>query len=131
LERRTIPGEDVALVQSEILSILERLSEADPKFKAELRTIFSRGPFNISPEEMIVRSLGKAIHKVSGREPKYIGSHGWLDSEIIQNSGVPTAIFGPGGEGMHSTNEYVYIDQVVEAAMVLSQLIVDFCCPTD
>jgi len=131
LERRTIPGEDVALVHSEILSILERLSEADSKFKAELRTIFSRGPFNVSIEEMIVRSLGRAIHKVTGREPKYIGSYGWLDSEIIQNAGVPTAIFGPGGVGMHSTNEYVYVDQVVEAAMVLSQLIVDFCCPSD
>lgn len=129
LERRTIPGEDVVLVQSEILSILERLSQTDSKFKADLRTIFSRGPFNVSAEEMVVRSLGKAIRKVSGREPKHIGSHGWLDSEIIQNSGVPTTIFGPGGEGMHSTNEYVYIDQVVEAAMILSQLIVDFCCP--
>lgn len=131
LERRTIPGEDVVLVQSEILSILERLSQTDSKFKADLRTIFSRGPFNVSAEEMVVRSLGKAIRKVSGREPKHIGSYGWLDSEIIQNSGVPTTIFGPGGEGMHSTNEYVYIDQVVEAAMILSQLIVDFCCPSN
>jgi len=127
LERRTIPGEDVALVQSEVLSILERLSKSDSSFKAELETLFARGPFEVSTEERIVRVLNKAVYKVTGRESKYIGSYGWLDSEIIQNAGVPTAIFGPGGEGMHSTNEYVYLDQVVEAARVLSQLIVDFC----
>ena len=127
LERRTIPGEDLRQVESELLSILERLSGNDPKFNADLRTIFARGPFTVSTKEKVVRSLREAIIKAVGAEPRFIGSYGWLDSEIIQNAGVPTVIFGPGGKGAHSTDEYVYADQVVKAAMVLSQLIIDFC----
>jgi len=127
LERRTIPGENAALVESEILSILEGLSERDSRFQADLKTIFARGPFTVSTDEAVVRTLRESVITVMGREPRYIGSYGWLDSEIIQNAGVPTVIFGPGGGGMHGDNEYVYIDQVVEAAMVLSQFIVDFC----
>ncbi len=130
LERRTIPGEDISQVESEILSILAKLADSDPNFKSDLRTILSRGSFTTSVEEKVVRGLREAIIKVTGIEPKYRGSYGWLDSEIIQNAGVPTVIFGPGGEGMHGTNEYVYVDDVVKAAMILSQLIVDFCaCP--
>lgn len=127
VERRTIPGEDVSQVESEFLSILERLSTKDPKFNADLRTIFARGPFTVSTKENVVHFLKEAINTVMGIEPQYIGSYGWLDSEIIQTSGVPTVIFGPGGEGMHSINEYVYIDQVVKSSMVLSQFILDFC----
>ena len=127
LERRTIPGEDTRQVESELLSILKRLSTKDSKFNADLRTIFARGPFTVSAEENVVRFLKEAANFVLGTEPQYIGSYGWLDSEIIQNAGVPTVIFGPGGEGMHSINEYAYVDQVVKSSMVLSQFILDFC----
>jgi acetylornithine deacetylase len=127
LERRTIPGEDVRQVESELLSILERLSTKDSKFNADLRTIFARGPFTVSAEENVVRFLKEAVNTVLGTDPQYIGSYGWLDSEIIHNAGIPTVIFGPGGEGMHGINEYVYIDQVVKSSMVLSQFILDFC----
>ncbi|UCD72995.1 MAG: ArgE/DapE family deacylase [Candidatus Bathyarchaeota archaeon] len=127
LERRTIPGEDTRQVESEFLSILERLSTKDSKFNADLRTIFARGPFTVSAEENVVRLLKEAVITVLGTEPQYIGSYGWLDSEIIQNAGVPTVIFGPGGEGMHGIKEYVSVDQVVKSSMVLSQFILDFC----
>ncbi len=58
---------------------------------------------------------------------EYAGSSGWLDSAILDEAGIPTVIFGPGGEGLHAAVEYVDFETVVDTAKVLSGTIADFC----
>ena len=36
----------------------------------------------------------------------------WTDAAILGSAGIPTVLFGPGGAGLHSTEEYVLIDDV-------------------
>jgi acetylornithine deacetylase len=41
-----------------------------------------------------------------------VGMSFWSDAAILSAAGVPTVLFGPGGAGLHSVEEYVRIDDV-------------------
>ena len=40
----------------------------------------------------------------------------WTDAAILGGAGIPSVLFGPGGAGLHSTEEYVRVDDVRRAA---------------
>ena len=41
-----------------------------------------------------------------------MGMSFWTDAAILSAAGIPSVLFGPGGAGLHSTEEYVTIDDV-------------------
>ena len=43
----------------------------------------------------------------------------WTDAAILGAAGIPTALFGPGGAGLHSLIEYVNVEDVVACRDVL------------
>jgi acetylornithine deacetylase len=45
----------------------------------------------------------------------------WLDSAILGRAGIPTAIYGPSGEGAHAAIEYVELESVYRCAAVLAE----------
>lgn len=127
LERRTIPGEDRDTVVREMDDLVRRLASRDPAFRAKCEVFFYRPPFEVSPEEGIVRTLRQASIEATGREPKFCGTPAWLDSAILKDAGIPTAVFGPTGAGAHSAVEWVDFDSVVDASKVLARAIARFC----
>jgi acetylornithine deacetylase len=51
----------------------------------------------------------------------------WTDAAILGHAGIPTVIFGPGGEGLHGISEYVRADEVLacrDALVALAQTFV-------
>ena len=127
LERRTVPGEDRETVVGEMDDLVRRLASRDPAFKALCEVFFYRSSFEVSPEETIVQALRQASIDVLGRVPKFGGTMAWLDSAILKDAGIPTAVFGTGGAGAHSAVEWVDFGTVVDAARVLSRAIAGFC----
>lgn len=127
LERRTIPGEDRDTVVREMQALIERISAADPEFRAQNEVFFYRPSFEVSPEEPVVQALKGACVEVLGREPAFSGTNPWLDSAILKDAGIPTAVFGPWGGGAHAAVEWVDFRSVVDVAKVLSQAIASFC----
>ena len=55
------------------------------------------------------------------------GGIGWADSAIFSAAGIPTVIFGPGGEGAHAAVEWVDLDQLDRCVGALECVIADFC----
>ena len=51
----------------------------------------------------------------------------WTDAGILGYSGIPSLLFGPGGAGLHSTEEYVNLQDVLDCRDVLADLARDFC----
>ena len=37
----------------------------------------------------------------------------WTDAAILGAAGIPSVLFGPGGAGLHSIEEYVILDDVL------------------
>ena len=92
---------------------------ADPELRAEVRTRLVRPPFEIATDAEIVRLVSGHAERVLGLVPAVIGWAAWMDSAILAGAGIPTVIFGPGGEGAHAVVEWVDLASVERCAEVL------------
>jgi acetylornithine deacetylase len=127
VERRTLPGEVREDIQKEMDSILSTLSASDTNFRASVKPILYRNAYEISPDSEIVKLISTTAKQVLGREPDYIGHHWWEDSALLGEQGIETAIFGPKGEGIHSHEEWVDIQSVVDFAEIITQIAIQYC----
>ncbi len=127
VERRTIPGETVALVEAEIQHILSMLSASDYAFQATCHTLFSREPLEVAPDAQIVEVLRRQTHNVLGYEPPLVGMSGWMDAALLAQVGIPTVVFGPDGEGLHGAVEWVDLDTVQACYEAVLATIEEFC----
>ena len=127
VERRTIPGETVQQVEAEISAILARIAANDPAFQAKVTTSLARDPFEISFDAPIAQTLYRQATHITGHDIAEGGVFGWMDSAILASAGIPTVIFGPGGEGAHAVVEWSDILQVERCAEILAATAEDFC----
>jgi acetylornithine deacetylase len=124
VERRTIPGEAPELVEAQLRALLEEIAGRDAAFRADVRTFLSRPPFEIGADHEIVAAACAAGLEVLGREPAIVGHTAWMDSAVLSVAGIPTVIFGPGGDGAHAAVEWVEladIDRCVEMLLATAQ----------
>jgi acetylornithine deacetylase len=127
VERRTIPGETPDAVEAEIQHLLQQLAAADPHLHGSVTRGLARGSFAISEEAALVQALRQEITGVLGRAPAIVGVPWWMDSALLADAGIPTVIFGPGGEGAHGTVEWVSLDEVEQCATALAATARAFC----
>jgi acetylornithine deacetylase len=105
LERRTLPGETT--VEEEVAALLEGV-------RGESRTLLVREPFSIAPDAEIVQ----LVREAAGEAP-LVGAPYWTDAAFIAAAGIPTVLFGPGGEGAHAVEEWVSLADTDAVARVL------------
>ena len=127
LERRTIPGEGADVVESQVRELVAEAAAADPELRAEVRTTLVRPPFEVGLDEEIVRLVRGHAQLVLGVAPAVFGWAAWMDSAILTAAGVPTVVFGPGGEGAHAVVEWVDLASVERCADVLLAAAREFC----
>jgi acetylornithine deacetylase len=127
LERRTLPGETGRQIEAEIESLLERCRGADPAFEASHRTLLVREPFEIEQDEELVALVAEAAVEVLPGPPKIGGASYWADAAFIAAAGIPTVLFGPGGEGAHAVEEWVSLSDTEAVARTLVSLAARFC----
>jgi acetylornithine deacetylase len=86
-------------------------------------------PVNLPLEHPAVQKLASAYRDALGAEPAFGSLPGPCDANIMSEAGVTTIIFGPGDLGMnaHGTDEYVPLQQVIDACKVYASLMVDCC----
>lgn len=113
LERRTLPGEAAADVEAEVA----RLAGG-----AEQRTLLVREPFEVAEDAEIVRLLREAAPDAAVAGASY-----WADAAFIAAAGIPTAMFGPGGEGAHAASEWVSLADTETVARTLLRVAQRLC----
>jgi acetylornithine deacetylase len=120
-ERRTLPGEGPDVGLTEIVAILDELRREDAEFEADAEMVFGREAYEIDSSCPLPDALIHAASTV-GCAPRRVGMTFWTDAAILGAAGIPTALFGPGGAGLHSTEEYVLIDDVCRCRDALVEL---------
>jgi acetylornithine deacetylase len=126
LERRTVIGESDDRAIEEVRAILADLAREDAEFEGSARQTFSRRPYEIPAGHELVRALADIVRGL-GREATIGGMSFWTDAAILGHAGIPSLLFGPGGAGLHSTEEYVRIDEVLACRDALTALARAFC----
>ena len=128
MERRTLPSEPESIALTEVQAILDALGREDRTFRASATAMFSRPGYEVPPGHEIVRALAGAFARVSG-PPRIAGASFWTDAAVLGHAGIPSILFGPGGAGLHSIEEYVNIADVMTCRDVLVELALDFVRP--
>jgi acetylornithine deacetylase len=127
LERRTLPGETGADVEAELAALLDACRAADPELEAAQRTLLVREPFEVAPDAEVVGAVRDAAAHVLDAPPPIGGASYWADAAFIAAAGIPTVMFGPGGEGAHAAEEWVSIADTVAVAQTLTGVAARLC----
>jgi tripeptide aminopeptidase len=94
-----------------------RRSETGAAGSAEVRSEVAYESFRLSDDEPAVLAALAAI-RAAGIEPKTRISNGGLDANWLTAKGIPTVTLGCGQHEIHTTDEYVRIDEYLGACRV-------------
>jgi len=94
------------------------------------KDVFDWPPFDVSPDHPACETLGRAYQDVTEKPPVFSGFKAVADNGYIQRDcGVDTISIGPGdiSMGAHGPDEYIPLDQFINATKVYSSLITRWC----
>lgn len=119
VDRRWIPGESWHSAWEEIRDLVFStgwdVEVEEPVWRvAEMET---------AENELVVRAMKHAQQKVLGSS-RLAGAPFTTEASLLKEAGIPAVIFGPGSsEQAHSTEEFVEVAQVVQAACILGEFV--------
>jgi len=117
VSRLTVPEESIDSTIADMKRLVNGLglkAEVDVRIKPPYYE-----PFEMSPEEPIVRAYAEAFKEIRGVTPKFGYRASISDANVFVGEGrIPTVQHGPAGETSHQANEFVYLKNVKPSAMV-------------
>ena len=125
VERRTVSSESSRQLADEIEEIVARLKQADREFEGSVTPMVSRPPYRLAPDHDLPVALERALASTGGAaagNAGFVGMTFWTDAAVLGSAGIPAVLFGPGGAGLHSAEEYVEIQDVLRCRHVLAAL---------
>jgi len=135
-EIRIVPGMDRGQTERELQDFVEQLKREDPSLRIELDlkprpNLTWIDGMQLSEDEPVVQAVASAAETVLGRRPPFRGFPGGTDARSLYvGAGIPTIpAFGPGLLDLcHGPDEYVPIEDVVQAAKVYALAARRFLC---
>lgn len=127
VERRTIPGETLEVIEAQFRTMLENIKASDASFEYSLKMGLERVPHEVSESELIVQTLLKNATGILEKTPKIRAETFWTDCAALSSAGIPSFLFGAAGAGAHSANEWVDLDSVTKLEGILFSTILEFC----
>ena len=92
--------------------------------KAEVKIEFLYPEISLQPEEEVVQRTVRAARKL-GLEPKLAATGGGSDASVINGAGIRCANLGVGMRNVHTTEEYIAIDDLVMDVRLILAIIND------
>ncbi len=127
LECRTVPGQCEEEILGEIRGIVDSVAGRIEGFDASVEPVLWRSPYEIDPDRPIVRTVRAVVEEARGEPGRLVGHPWWEDSGLLGAAGIETVILGPVGEGLHSEEEWVDADSVVDLAEILYRSAISYC----
>lgn len=117
IDRRTIPGENLDSVMAELNAVLRAVQIDRPALKYSFGApSLNLPPFDTGKDTAIMRAMQSACIDVRGTPSEV---HAFPGSTDAPNFNCPTVICGAGDLAQcHSLNEYIEIDQIVDAVQI-------------
>lgn len=126
-----LPGEDIRQVREAFRAYLLEVAGQDPWLKEHPPQIEWFGLWFESAQTPLdshmISQFTQSYRAVTGKEPVVLGGGGSDLRLPILYADSPSAHFGPTGGAIHSTDEYVEIDSVIQVAQIVGRFILDWC----
>jgi succinyl-diaminopimelate desuccinylase len=123
IDRRLLIEETMDSAKGEVRDLLEQLVKDRAGFRYDIRDIFEVQPTMADRHGPVARNTAAAVRRVMGREAEFICSPGTYDQKHIDRIGKlrDCIAYGPGILDLaHQPDEYVLIDDMVNAAKVMA-----------
>jgi acetylornithine deacetylase len=119
VERRTVEGEPVDVALTEVQELLAELAREDPEFRATAEQGFTRHPYVAPADHPLIEPLCAAVERRTARPARRGAVAFWTDAAVLGHAGIPTLVFGTGGDGAHALVEWVDLEDLVACRDVL------------
>ena len=116
---------DKALIE---LNKLKGIFESNAKFyggSIEFSYEIEFSAYDIDISDDIIREYNNAISKINNKEINYIKTFGGSDNNNLNMNGVKGIVIGNGMRNVHSKDEYILIDDLVDTARLIFNLVVE------
>ncbi|MFP6890635.1 MAG: M20/M25/M40 family metallo-hydrolase, partial [Nitrospinota bacterium] len=129
----TVPGEDHGAAKQSLVDAVAEAAQANPWMKElppEVKFVgYYAESAAVDKDHPIVRTVAGCYEEVSGKTPEISGRQGAADTRFLNGfANIPTVIFGPGPTTqMHANNEWVAVEDIIDATKTLALSIVDWC----
>jgi succinyl-diaminopimelate desuccinylase len=127
VDRRFLAEEDLAEVKAELRATVER-ARAGRGFRYEIRDMHEVLPSMTDRDAPVAAAVARAVAEVLGREAEFVVSPGTYDQKHIDRIGRlrNCVAYGPGILDLaHQPDEYVAVDDMLDAATVMGLALVD------
>jgi len=130
MDMRLVPGQSTDLVETWLRDFLEKMRESDPNLEASFEFYTRREPRSVPLDEPILQIVKQAAVEVLGREPTIGGTISTGDLTAVLDKGIPGIGFGPGDlerGNAHKENEFIEVDQLVDATKIYALTMLEAC----
>lgn len=124
-------------IKGQIIDTIEYIAKHDywlRDHKPEYRVPFPpKVPLNVPVDDDSIKTMVSSYEQVMGKKPNVLPSPFVGDVNYMFEKGIKGVNWGPGdlSMGIHGTNEYVPVDQVLNAAKVYAAAAVNWCGVAD
>lgn len=130
----TVPGESSSEVKERFVRFVQETAAAQHPWLQDnppevIFTGYFAEPSEIPADSPIVQTLCRCYEAHYVKPPVISGREGAADIRHLNRYGnTPTVIFGPGmTEQMHANNEWVMVEDYIDAVKILAATIIDWC----
>ncbi|PIG80981.1 acetylornithine deacetylase [Aspergillus arachidicola] len=128
VEFRTIPCQTQESILSDLKNLLEGIAQDNPKFQySEPRATIFRPTQKLATDHPFVERALACATAVLGNTPQVSGAPFWCDAALLSEVGIPSIVYGPRGDGLHSKEEWVEVESLQQQENIYRRLIEDFC----
>jgi succinyl-diaminopimelate desuccinylase len=127
IDRRFLVEEDLGAVKAEFRATVER-ARARRDFRYEIRDMHEVLPTMTRADAPVAAALSRAVERALGRAPEFVVSPGTYDQKHVDRIGRlgNCVAYGPGILDLaHQPDEYLVIDDLVDAAVVMGLALAD------
>ena len=119
-------------IKKQIVATIDYISDHDywlknhrPEYKAQF---LPKVPLNVSDDDESIKTMISSYEQIIGTYPKLGFMPAVGDANYMFEKGIKCVNWGPGnGKGGHGTNEYIEIDDVINAAKVYAAMAINWC----
>jgi acetylornithine deacetylase/succinyl-diaminopimelate desuccinylase-like protein len=121
INRHIVPGESGESVLAEMDALAESL-QSPARFTFAIDPPYYP-PWEIASEHPVIQKFAHAYHAVTGHAPTFGYSGRIADANYFAaDLGVPTVYFGPRGDRLHQSDEWVDLDTLAPTVNIYLQL---------
>ncbi len=124
LERRLLPSEIRTTWEAELGELVALVA---PPAHAEFEVPFMRNALEQPADMEFARHVLDAAGTVLGSMPEIGAAPYWTDAALLSEAGIPAVVFGPGGGGIHSHDEWVDLTTMDACRQTLLSVIESWC----